>query len=91
MTAKKDTFKTSDIYQSAYLLSLGCSVEGVEVAKELDKDVCILTLKGESLKKSLESYLTGKALVEPQLYQKALIRIKDVVFKALSKVQGGKL
>jgi hypothetical protein len=76
--------KTADIYQAAFLLALGSSVEGLEVVKELDKDVCILTLQGESIKSHQESYLTSQALVDPMLYQKAINRIKDIVFKAIA-------
>lgn len=96
MIEKKEEIKTSDIYQAAFLLALGSSVKEVEVVKELDKDTCVLTLKGENVKSHLDLYLTNKALVDPLLYQKAVNRIKDIVFKALDKVKekqvyGGRL
>ena len=84
---RREQVKTACIYQAAYLLALGSSVERLEVVKELDKDVCILTLEGESLQSHRESYITNKALIDPVLYQKAINRIKDIVFKAINQVK----
>jgi hypothetical protein len=87
MTEKKEQIKTTDIYQAAFLLALGSSVKSHEIVKELDKDVCVLTLTGESIKTHQQIYLTNQALVDPVLYQKAVNRIKDIVFKAVSQVK----
>jgi hypothetical protein len=83
----KETVRTSDIYQGAYLLSIGGSVQGLEVVKELDKDVCIITFHGESIQSKLKDYASNQAIVDPLLYQKAINRIKDIVFKALHKAR----
>src|SRR4030042_4937713 len=87
MNEKKEEIKTTDIYQAAFLLALGSSVKSHEVVKELDKDVCVLTLTGESIKTHQQIYLTNQALVDSVLYQKAVNRIKDIVFKALDKAR----
>ena len=87
MSDKKEEVKTTDIYQAAFLLALGSSVKSYEVVKELDKDVCVLTLTGESTKTHQQIYLANQGLVDPVLYQKAINRIKDIVFKALDKAK----
>ena len=87
MNEKKEEIKTTDIYQAAFLLALGSSVKAFEVIKELDKEVCVLTLSGESVKAHQQIYLTNQALVDPVLYQKAINRIKDIVFKALDNTR----
>jgi hypothetical protein len=80
-----ETVTTSNIYHAAYLLTQGSSVDYVEVVKELDQYKCIMTLVGSSLNAHLEAYLNHTALVDPCLYQKAITRIKDIVFKAVSR------
>ena len=84
----KERIRTSDIYQGAYLLAIGGSVDGLEVVKELDKEVCFITLQGEEFQSKLKDYTDSKAIVDPLLYQKAINRIKDIVFKALDKARG---
>jgi len=84
---KKETVRTSDIYQSAYLLAIGSSVRSLEVSRELDKDVCIITFEGEIIQSKLKDYVSNKASVDPLLYQKAINRVKDIVFKALDKAR----
>ena len=87
MNEKKEEVKTTDIYQAAFLLALGSTVKSHEVVKELDKDVCVLTLTGENVKTHQQVYLSNQALVDPVLYQKAINRIKDIMFKALDKAK----
>jgi hypothetical protein len=44
-------------------------------------------LQGESIKSHQQIYLSNQALVDPVLYQKAINRIKDIMFKALDKAK----
>jgi len=83
----KERIRTSDIYQGAYLLAIGGTVEGLEVVKELDKDVCFITLQGNDVNSKLNDYTNNQATIDPLLYQKAINRIKDIVFKALDKAR----
>ena len=92
VSRKREQLKTADIYQAAYLLAKGAVVEDLELIKELDKDVCLLILSGESITSHQQSYINNQALIDPVLYQKAINRIKDIVFKAVDKasnIQGG--
>ena len=95
VTKKREFVRTSDIYLSAYLLAKGAGVEDVELVKEFDKNICLLILSGESIQSHQQTYLNNQALIDPLLYQKALNRIRDVVFKAMDQVkntfgQGGR-
>ena len=81
---ESDNVKTTDIYLAAYLLIVGANIEGLEVTKELDKEVCIITLEKDLIKTFKEAYITGKAKVDPVLYQKAINRIKDIMFKSIA-------
>ena len=83
-----ERIRTSDIYQGAYLLAIGGTVDGLEVVKELDKEVCIITFTGLNVKSKLNDYVNNQASIDPLLYQKAINRIKDIVFKALDKSRG---
>jgi hypothetical protein len=89
VSKKREHVKTADIYQAAYLLSKGAVIEDLELIRELDKDVCILLLSGESIRSHQESYVNNQALIDPVLYQKAINRIKDVVFKAVDQSKKG--
>lgn len=96
VSRKREQVKTSDIYQAAYLLAKGAVIEDLELIKELDKEVCFLLLSGESIRSHQESYINNQALIDPVLYQKAINRIKDIVFKAVdqckkSSNEGGKV
>ena len=82
-----ERIRTSDIYQGAYLLAIGGTVDGLEVVKELDKEVCIITFTGLNVKSKLNDYVNNQASIDPLLYQKAINRIKDIVFKALDKAR----
>ena len=87
ISKKREFVKTADIYQAAYLLVKGAGIEDIELVKEFDKDVCLLTLGGESIQSYQQSYLNNQALIDPVLYQKALNRIRDIVFKAVDQVK----
>jgi hypothetical protein len=87
ITKTREQIKTSDIYQAAYLLVKGACVEDIELVKEFDKDVCLLTLGGKSVQSHQQVYNNNQALIEPVLYQKALNRIRDIVFKAVDQVK----
>ena len=87
VSKKREQVKTADIYQAAYLLAKGAVIEDLELIKELNKDVCILLLSGESIRSYQETYINNQALIEPVLYQKALNRIRDIVFKAVDQVK----
>ena len=95
VSRKREQVKTADIYQAAYLLARGAVIEDLELIRELDKDVCVLLLGGDSIRSYQESYINNQALIDPVLYQKAINRIKDIVFTAIdqaknaSKKQGG--
>ena len=65
----------------------GAGIEDIELVKEFDKDVCLLTLGGESVQSHQQVYINNQALIEPVLYQKALNRIRDIVFKAVDQVK----
>jgi hypothetical protein len=82
---KWERVKTSDIYLSAYLIARFAVIEKLEVIKELDKDVCVLQLSGDHVRSDQEAYINGQALIDPVFYQKAINRIKDVVFTAIEK------
>jgi len=84
---KKETIRTTDIHLSAYLLALGYSITGLTVTKQLNKDICILTFEGASLEEQRMSYLSNRAKVDPVLYQKAVNRIRDMIFEALDKAR----
>jgi len=84
---RSSRIKTTDIYQAAYLLARGAVIEDLELVKELDKDVCIVILSGESVLSDQQAYINNQALIEPVLYQKAINRIKDIVFKAVSQMK----
>jgi hypothetical protein len=91
---KREQVKTSDIYQAAYLLAKGAVIDNLELIRELNKDVCVLLLSGESLRSYQESYINNQALIDPVLYQKAINKIKEIIFRAIdqgkkSSGQGG--
>lgn len=75
--------KVRDFYQAAYLMSIGAVVVDVELVPELDKDVCILTFSGEQIQSHLKTYLNNQALVNPLLYQRAVNRVREIVFHTL--------
>ena len=92
---RREQVRTADIYQAAYLLAKGAVIEDLELVKEFDKDLCILTLGGEQVQSHQQTYINNQALIDPVLYQKAINRIKDIVFKAIDQTkkasyQGGK-
>ena len=87
VSKRHEVVRTTDIYQAAYLLAKGACVEDIELVKEFDKDVCLLTLGGESVQSHQQSYINNQALIDPVLYQKALNRIRDIVFKAVDQVK----
>jgi hypothetical protein len=92
---KWERVKTSDIYLAAYLIAKFAVIKEIEVIKELDKDVCVLQLSGEHVRSDQEDYINSQALIDPVFYQKAVNRIKDVVFTAIdqaknSSKQGGR-
>ena len=82
-----ERIRTSDIYQGAYLLAMGGSVDGLDVVIELDKDVCFISFTGLNIISKLNDYSNNQATIDPLLYQKAINRIKDIVFKALDKAR----
>lgn len=87
VSKKREQVKTADIYQAAYLLAKGAVIEDLELIRELDKDVCILLLSGESIRTHQETYINNQALIDPVLYQKAINRIKDIVFTAIDQAK----
>src|SRR4030042_1385624 len=83
VSKRRSLVRTADIYLSAYLLAKGAGIEDVELAKEFDRDICLLTLGGESVWSHQQTYINNQALIDPVLYQKALNRIRDIIFKAM--------
>ena len=84
---RKEKVRISDFYQGAYLLIIGAKVEGLEVVKELDKEICFITFTGCNIISKLNDYVNSQAIVDPLLYQKALNRVRDIVHKAIDKAR----
>jgi len=87
---RREQVKTADIYQAAYLLAKGGIIEDLELVKEFDKDICVLTLCGEQIQSHQQTYINNHGLIDPVLYQKAINRIKDIVFKAIDQTKASK-
>ena len=91
VSKRRKLVRTADIYQAAYLLAKGTVIQDLELIKELDRDVCLLILTGESVQSYQQTYINNQALIDPVLYQKAINRIKDIVFKTIAQTKKASL
>lgn len=74
-----ETFKTSDIKISAFLLSQGISMTGTE---KTEPRKFIFCFPGSSrVTKLINDFWTDKALVNPRTLLQSLDRLKDLIHK----------
>ena len=82
---------TQDIYESAYLLTLGANIENVEALTENNKLVCRFTFSGENLLKAQSDYFNAKAVVNLWNFRRCFNRINSLIGTARkeAKLKGG--
>jgi hypothetical protein len=70
---------TSDIYETAYYLTLGSAIIEAELIEENKRKICVFTLTGEILNKAQAEYLSGNALVNLWEFRRCLTRVNSLV------------
>ena len=83
-----------DIYELAFFITkTACKIESIEVAEELGKPACVVTVSGENLKQLQLDYLNNHAPVDAVSYRKSLSYIRSIVYGEMNKTrkQGGSL
>ncbi len=75
-----------DIYELAFFLTkTACKIETIEVAEELGKPACIVTVSGENLNQLQLDYLNNHAPVDAVSYRKSLSYIRSLVYGEMNK------
>ena len=70
---------TQDIYESAYLLTLGAHVEDVQVLTENNKLVCRFVFSGDNLLQAQNDYFNSKAIVNLWEFRRCFNRINSLI------------
>ena len=70
---------TQDIYESAYLLTLGANVECVEALTENNKLVCKFTFSGANLLQAQNEYYNSRATVNLWDFRRCFNRINALI------------
>ena len=70
---------TRDIYESAYLLTLGANIENVEVITENNKLVCKFSFSGSNLLQAQNDYFNAKAVVNLWDFRGCYNRINSLI------------
>ncbi|MCG8573162.1 MAG: hypothetical protein MJB14_23765 [Spirochaetes bacterium] len=82
----EETVVSRDIYEIAYYLTkTACQIQSVEVAEDLGKPSCTITITGEGIKKLQLDYLNSKAPVDAISYRKSLSYVRSLVFGEVNK------
>jgi len=82
---------TQDIYESAYFLTLGASVEAVEVIRENNKLICRFSFEGDNLLQAQNDYFNARAMVNLIDFRRCFSRINSLIGTAKKEAckQGG--
>lgn len=74
-----------DLFEGAYLLSCGCSLERVSVVTRKGRRTAVFTIRGEKIDDASEAYRTGRAEMNVALLKFTLEKLKDAMFAELRK------
>ena len=89
-----ETITSRDSYELAFFITkTACKIERIEVAEDLGKPVCVVTISGYNLKQLQLDYLNNHAPVDAVSYRKSLSYVRSLVYGEMnkSKHQGGSL
>lgn len=82
----QETFETSDIFRSAYLLCQGCELD--EIAVEVNgRPTAVFRIVGDDVSRLDLDYRNGEALVNPLQFRETLNLLRDLMFKKIRRFE----
>jgi len=75
------TIKTQDIYESAYLLTMGAQIISVEQTLENHKPICKFIISGNNLPELQNNYYNNRALVNLWDFRRSFTRVNALISK----------
>ena len=77
-----DQVSVTDLYQAAYFLCNGCSVESVQCVPVNNHVACTLTFSGENTRKLQDEFFASQAVVNLSLFRQAYSQVQSYVHHA---------
>ena len=86
----QETVTSRDIYELAFFITrTACKIEQIEVAEDLGKPACVVTISGYNLKQLQLDYLNNHASVDAVSYRKSLSYIRSLIYGEMNKSKKG--
>jgi hypothetical protein len=76
------TAETADLYEAAYLIICGCSLQQVVCIPTSESLSCRMTLSGEALAKAQDEFFSKKAVVNLHAFRMAYGQVNGFVHQA---------
>lgn len=80
--ATMDTVTVTDLYEAAYLILSGCTLEGVSCIPVSESLSCRLTFSGAGHEKAQDAFYTQEAVVNLHAFRLAYGQVNSVVHQA---------
>ena len=77
---------TTDFYEAAYYLTVGCLIDDIEVFMEMGKQRIRMTLKGDLIKSAQREYFTSQATVNLFAFRRSYQRLIQTIQDAKRKI-----
>ena len=76
----KQEIQTGDLFRSASLI---CGGGYLKKSTLIDREHVVFVIEGEGIEKQDQSYLEGKALVNPLKFQDVINQLRDIIYQEL--------
>ena len=80
----------TDLYQAAYFICCGCSLESVQCIPVNTHVACKLTFSGPALERLQEEYFTARATVNLYSFRQAYSQVQSYIHSAKKSYAAGK-